>query len=86
MLTLVCSGLAGRLLDRGNVLLYEGRGDKWDNSPSAKFDRSNTAFSGMFGSILSPLQETGYDSSIVDRRGLRLRPEVRGDTGLRGTV
>jgi len=49
-------------------------------------DRSSSACSGILGSIARPLQETGYDSSIAVRRGLRLRPALSGEAGRRGFV
>jgi hypothetical protein len=46
---------------------------------------SSSSFSGMFGSILSPLQE-GYVSSIDERSGDLLRPECKGEVGRRGAM
>lgn len=84
-LALKCSGLVGRRLDRGNVLWYAGIGDKFETS-SASSERSSSACSGMFGSIASPLHDTGYDSSIALLSGLLLRPELKGDAGRLGAV
>lgn len=81
-LALGCSGLAGRLLERGKVLLYEGMGERLERSSV----KSSSACSGILGSIAKPLQDTGYDSSIALRRGLLRRPELRGEAGRRGVV